>query len=461
MGTILHQKTAYKAAFTCGIKGEAQDIQGKGMSKPIAIQSTKNPSIPENLLEEILEKKNLQLALKKVQRNKGSAGTDNMKVEELQAYLKIHWTIIKEQLLTMSYEPRPIRKVSIPKSGGGQRILCIPTVMDRFIQQATLQILEKYLDRYFSERSYGFRPNRSAHQAILKAQEYVAEGNKIVVDIDLEKFFDRVNHDKLMSELARRIHDKRVLKLIRSYLRSGVMEEGIVKPETEGAPQGGPLSPLLSNIMLDLLDKELEKRGHKFVRYADDCNIYVRSMRAGERVMKGIEEFITLKLKLKINKAKSSVAVMSCRKFLGFTFSCGEKKSIRRIAPVSIQRFKERIRILTAEYKGVNINKAVEDLSNYLRGWVNYYGICETPTVLKTLEQWVRRRLRSVIWQQWKTSQNRYRQLVKRGIDKDSAMMLAASGKGSWPLSHNYTLQRALSNTYFDSLKLPKMVCHV
>ncbi len=455
-----HQQSRYEATLPCQGDGEAEELQGRGMSNLVARQQTENSSIPGDLFMEILDKNNLQNALKRVEGNKGKAGVDEMTVEELRPCLRLYWPEIKKQLLTGSYQPKPVRSVNIPKAGGGERILGIPTVLDRFIQQSILQILQKYMDPQFSAHSYGFRPGRSAHQAIKQAQQYVEQGYRIVVDIDLEKFFDQVNHDKLMSELAKRIHDKRVLKLIRRYLQVGTISEGMVKPETEGTPQGGPLSPFLSNIMLDLLDKELERRGHKFVRYADDCNIYVRSERAGQRVMESIDRFITQKLKLKINRSKSAVATMSCRSFLGFTISCGAKQPIRRIAPVSIQRFKDRVRKLTAEYKGVNINRAVEDLSQYLRGWINYYGLCQTPSVLRILEQWVRRRLRSVIWQQWKTSQNRYKQLVKRGIDKDAAKMLAASGKGSWPLSHNYTLQRALPNSYFDSLKLPKLVCY-
>lgn len=444
-------------AFPAATGSEAPRTEREGASLNIATSYPENPSLPKALLEEICQRDNLFQALDRVVSNQGKPGVDGMEVAQLPEYLKQHWTAIKEQLFSSQYRPSPIRRVQIPKPGGGQRQLGIPTVLDRFIQQAMLQVLQKYWDASFSEASYGFRPNRSAHQAILKAQQYVAAGYKIVVDIDLEKFFDRVQHDKLMSELAKRIEDKRVLKLIRSYLTAGVIEDGLVQPVTEGTPQGGPLSPFLSNVLLDLLDKELEKRGHQFVRYADDCNIFVKTERAGTRVMASISKFVTEKLKLRINQEKSAVAVMSCRKFLGFTFSCGQRFPKRRISPTSIKRFKDRVRAITAEYKGVSLNQVVKELSNYLRGWKSYYGFCETPTVLKALEQWVRRRLRNLIWQQWKTCKNRYVQLRNQGIDQVSAHALATSSKGNWRLSANYTLQRALNNEYFESLGIPSL----
>ena len=436
---------------------EAPRAVSRGASSDIATSDPGNPSLPKALLEEICQRSNLLQALNRVASNQGKPGVDGMTVDELPDYLRQHWGTMKEQLFNNEYQPSPIRRVLIPKPGGGQRQLGIPTVVDRFIQQAILQVLQKYWDSSFSEYSYGFRPKRSAHQAILQAQQYIAAGYQIVVDIDLEKCFDRVHHDKLMSELAKRIENKRVLKLIRSYLRAGVMEQGLVKPVTEGTPQGGPLSPFLSNVLLDLLDRELEKRGHRFVRYADDCNIFVKSERAGNRVMGSISRFITKQLKLRINQGKSAVAVMSCRKFLGFTFSCGRTPPKRRISPASVKRFKDRVRIITAKYKGVSLNRVVSDLSIYLRGWKGYYGLCQTPSVLKTLEQWVRRRLRNLIWQQWKTCRNRYCQLRKLGIEKRSAHALATCSKRSWYLSTNYTLQRALNNQYFKALGLPSL----
>lgn len=451
------QKIHLKVALPTATESEAPRAVGQGTSSDIATSPPENPSLPKRLLEEICERSNLLQALRRVVSNQGSPGVDGMEVSELPEYLKHHWTTIKAQLFQGKYQASPIRRVLIPKPGGGQRQLGIPTVLDRFIQQATLQVLQKYWDDSFSGYSYGFRPNRSAHQAVQQAQQYVASGNKMVVDIDLEKFFDRVHHDKLMSELAKRIEDKRVLKLIRGYLTAGVLEKGLVQPVTEGTPQGGPLSPFLSNVLLDLLDKELEKRGHKFVRYADDCNIFVQTERAGTRVMASIARFITKKLKLQVNQAKSAVAVMSGRKFLGFTFTCGKNPPKRRISPMSIKRFKDRVRAITAEYKGVSLRQVVQELSNYVRGWKGYYGFCQTPTVLKALDQWVRRRLRNLIWQQWKTCRNRYARLRQLGIEKVAAHALATSSKGNWKLSANYTLQRALNNKYFETLGLPSL----
>jgi RNA-directed DNA polymerase len=349
-----------------------------------------------------------------------------------------------------------VKRVEIPKPDGGIRKPGIPTVLDRFIQQAVMQVLQRRWDRTFSEHSYGFRPGRSAHQAVAQAQKYIAEGYRWVVDLDLEKFFDRVNHDKLMAKIAERVGDKRLLKLIRAFLTAGVMEDGLVNPVDEGTPQGGPLSPLLSNIVLDEFDRELEQRGLRFARYADDSNIYVRSRRAGERVMESITRFITTTLKLKVNELKSAVARPWARKFLGFSFtSAGIPK--RRIAPKAVDRFKERVRELTSRTRGVSIERMAEDLTRYLRGWIGYFGKCETPSVLEGLERWFRRRLRSVIWKQWRRGSVRFAELRKRDVGKDLAAQTAGSAHGPWRLANSPALAIALPNAYFDSLGIPRL----
>jgi RNA-directed DNA polymerase len=333
------------------------------------------------------------------------------------------------------------------------RLLGIPTVLDRLIQQAVMQVLQADWDRTFSETSFGFRPKRSAHQAVEQAQAYIASGYAVVVDIDLEKFFDRVNHDILMGLIAKRVTDKPILKLIRSFLTAGVMEGGLVSSTEEGTPQGGPLSPLLSNLMLDVLDKELEKRGHRFVRYADDCNIYVRSQKAGERVMAGIEKFLAKRLKLQVNKAKSAVAKPSVRKFLGFSFTSGNEPR-RRIAPQAIARFKARVRELTRRMSGRSLTRIVKELSVYLTGWRGYFGLCQTPSVLRKLDEWIRRRLRAVAWKQWKHGCARFAELRRRGVGRDLAAQTAGSLRGPWRLSNSPALSCSLPNTYFRSLGL-------
>jgi len=349
-----------------------------------------------------------------------------------------------------------VRRVEIPKPDGGMRKLGIPTVLDRLIQQAVMQVLQRRWDPTFSEHSHGFRPKRSAHQAVAKAQQYIAAGDHWVVDLDLEKFFDRVNHDRLMTALARRVTDKRVLRLIGAFLKVGVMEEGLVSPAEEGTPQGGPLSPLLSNIVLDELDRELERRKHRFVRYADDCNIYVRSEHAGRRVMSSVTRFLARRLKLKVNEAKSAVARPTERKFLGFSFS-NNKEPKRRIAPKALLRCKEKIRELTRRTRGISLPQTAKELAAYLRGWKSYFGFCQTPSLLQALDEWIRRRLRSMIWKQWKHGKQRYAKLRQLGVGKDLAAQTAGSPHGPWHLAKSPALSYALPIAYFDSLGLPRL----
>jgi RNA-directed DNA polymerase len=376
-----------------------------------------------------------------------------MSLDALAPHLKEHWPAIRAQLLEGSYKPQPVRRVEIPKGSAGTRLLGIPTVLDRFIQQAVLQVLQADWDPTFSEHSFGFRPKRSAHQAVARAQEFIASGHGIVVDLDLEKFFDRVNHDILMGLVAKRVTDKRVLKLIRGFLTAGVLTDGLVGPTEEGTPQGGPLSPLLSNLMLDVLDKELERRGHNFVRYADDCNVYVRSQRAGERVMDSVEKFLTKYLKLKVNKAKSAVARPVKRKFLGFSFTSGEQPR-RRIAPQSLARFRGRVRELTRRIRGNSLAQIIKELNVYLIGWRGYFGFCETPSVLRELDQWIRRRLRAIVWKQWKSGPTRFAKLRRCGVGPALAAQAAGSPRGPWRLSNSPALSRAISNAVLKSLGL-------
>ncbi|PYX84746.1 MAG: group II intron reverse transcriptase/maturase, partial [Acidobacteria bacterium] len=383
---------------------------------------------------------------------------DGMTVEELPEYLKQHGLEIGGQLRNGTYQPRPVKRVEISKPDGqGMRELGIPCVLDRFVQQAVLQVLQKRWDPTFSEHSHGFRPGRSAQQAVHEAQQYIAEGYRWVVDLDLEKFFDRVNHDRLLAAVAKRVADKRMLKLIRAFLEAGVMEDGLVSAVDEGTPQGGPLSPLLSNLVLDELDRELERRGHRFVRYADDCNIYVGSERAGQRVMESVTRFIMHRLKLKVNQAKSAVARPWQRKFLGFSFT-SEREPRRRIAPKAIARFKERIREQTRRTRGISLQQMVKEIATYLRGWLGYFGDCQTPSVLHDLETWVRRRLRSVVWKQWKRGRTRFRELRKRGVSKDLAAQTAGSPHGPWRLANSPALAIALPNAYFAELGLLPLV---
>lgn len=439
-------------------RSEAPSAAEQGTETLTAKRAHESPADTERLMEEVCERGNCQQALKRVKANKGSPGIDGMTVSELPGYLKQHWPAIREQLLSGIFRPQPVKRVEIDKpDGGGVRKLGVPTVLDRFVQQAVLQVLQRRWDRTFSDHAYGFRPGRSAHQAVARAQQYVCEGYRFVVDLDLEKFFDRVCHDKLMARIAQRISDRRMLKLIRAFLTAGVMENGLVSAVDEGTPQGGPLSPLLSNLVLDELDRELERRGHRFVRYADDSNVYVRSERAGQRVMASLTAFITQRLKLKVNGGKSAVARPADRKFLGFSFT-SECSPRRRIAPKAIVRFKERVRELTSRTRGVSLARMVEELSTYLRGWRSYFGYCQTLWVLRDLDQWLRRRLRSAVWKQWKRGRVRFAELRKRGIGLQLAAKTAGSAHGPWHLANSRALAIALPNAFFDSLGLPRLV---
>lgn len=437
--------------------GEARRGGREATKSLPAANDPESPAGTHRLMEEVCERENLKAALQRVKDNKGSPGIDGMTVSGLADYLKQHWPVIREQLLSGTYVPKPVRRVEIAKPDGGVRKLGIPTVLDRFVQQAVMQVLQRRWDRTFSNSSFGFRPGRSAHQAVAQAQTYIAEGYGWVVDLDLEKFFDRVNHDKLMVQIAKRIEDRRLLKLLRAFLTAGVMENGLVSPSVEGTPQGGPLSPLLSNLVLDALDRELERRGHRFVRYADDCNVYVRSERAGQRVMKSITRFITQELRLKVNEAKSAVARPQQRKFLGFSFSDGPKV-LRIIAPKALERFKLRIREITRRAKSVSLNTTMTELASYLRGWRGYFGFCETPQVLLYLIRWVRLRLRSALWRQWKTPRRRRAALMALGVSPQLAANTAGSGKGPWRLARSKALFIGLSNAHFRSLGLTSLV---
>jgi len=453
----MRQNVQMELDFRSEPMGEARQAGREETESLSTIHETESPAKTNRLMEEICERENLKEALRRVKSNQGSPGIDGMTVTELPDYLRQYWPMIREQLLNGTYEPKPVRRVEIPKPDGGMRMLGIQTVLDRFVQQAVMQVLQRRWDRTFSDHSYGFRPGRSAHQAVARAQQYIAEGYSWVVDLDLEKFFDRVNHDKLMGQVAKRVEDKRLLKLIRAFLNAGVMENGLVSPSVEGTPQGGPLSPLLSNLVLDELDRELERRGHRFVRYADDNNIYVRSERAGHRVMESISRFITQKLKLKVNEAKSAVARPQERKFLGFSFTNGPEVK-RVIAPKALERFKGRIREITRRAKSVSIETTIAELAPYMLGWRGYFGFCETPVVLQFLTRWVRMRLRAALWRQWKTPRRRKAALIALGVGPQLARNTAGSGHGPWYLARSKALSVGLSNAYFKSLGLPTLI---
>lgn len=405
------------------------------------------------LMEAVVARENLLKAYAQVVRNKGAAGIDGMSVEQLKPYLQAHWAQIKADLLNGKYQAQPVRCVEIPKPSGGVRQLGIPTVVDRLIQQALQQVLSPLFEPGFSESSYGFRPGRSAHDAVKQARTYVAEGRRWVVDLDLEKFFDRVNHDILLSRLARRINDKRVLRLIRSYLQAGLMTGGVVSPRVEGTPQGGPLSPLLSNVLLDELDKELERRAHKFCRYADDCNIYVQSKAAGERVMASVTRFLSERLRLKVNAEKSAVARPWERKFLGYSMTW-QKQPRLKVAPESIRRLKEKVRTILREGKGRSLAQVIKDLNQLLRGWIQYFRLAEVKGVFEELDGWLRRKLRCLLWRRWKRPFSKAKNLMKRGLEKLRAWKSATNGHGAWWNAGASHMNEAFPKSYFDRLGL-------
>lgn len=448
------QTTQYRGQLA-EIEVELQGKQG-ALSEDLALtkRERENDVLDDtsSLLERILARDNMLLAMKRVIGNKGSHGIDGMAVDELRPFIIDKWLSIKQKLLEGKYKPSPVRRVEIPKPDGGIRLLGIPTVLDRLIQQAIAQELNKIYDPTFSESSYGFRANKSAKQAILKAREYINEGYNWVVDMDLEKFFDKVNHDILMERLSRKIKDKRVLKLIRAYLESGVMLNGIKINSEEGTPQGGPLSPLLANILLDEVDKELEKRGHKFCRFADDCNIYVKSRKAGKRVMESVKEIIECRLKLKVNKKKSAVDLVSKRKFLGFSFYFGKDEVNIRIHEKSYKRFKDKIREITNRNTGISMELRIKRLNEYIVGWVNYFAIANAATKIRDLEMWIRRRLRACIWKQWKRIRTKGRNLIKLGVKEYKAWEYANTRKGYWRISNSPILHTTLNNNYLENL---------
>ena len=408
-------------------------------------------------LERILSRENLLLAMKRVISNKGSHGVDGMTVYELKQFLQMNWIRIREDIFNNEYKPMPVRRVEIPKPSGGTRLLGIPTVLDRFIQQAIAQELNLIYDENFSENSFGFRPRRAAKDAIKKAESYINEGYRWVVDIDLEKFFDKVNHDILMYKLSKDIKDKRVLKLIRKYLQSGIMINGIVVSNEEGAPQGGPLSPLLSNIMLDELDKELEKRGHRFCRYADDCNIYVKSKRAGERVMENITSFIEGKLKLKVNINKSAVERPWKRKFLGFTLGIMFGKAYSSISKQSLKKHKDKLREILSRSNPMTLEQRIIKLNQVNIGWINYYGIAKCKGIAVQLDKWIKLRLRMYIWKQWKKVKTRYKNLKKLGLNHYQAIKFANTRKGYWRVANSAILKTTLTNQFFNDLGLKSL----
>jgi RNA-directed DNA polymerase len=460
LGMAMHQKSM-QIELLPEDRGEAPNVWQSGEARSAAQGDERSGSgRPMELMERVVERENCLAAFKRVRKNKGSPGIDGMRVEDLPAYLRGNWERIRAELLVGSYRPSAVRRQEIPKSGGGMRQLGIPTVLDRFIQQAVLQVLQPIFDSMFSEHSYGFRPGRRAHDAVCQAQRYVQSGRRWVVDVDLEKFFDRVNHDVLMARLEKRIGDRRLLRVIRRYLEAGVLADGVVVERHEGTPQGGPLSPLLANVLLDEVDRKLERSGHAFVRYADDCNVYVRSKRAGERVMERLRKLYA-RLRLKINEDKSTVARAWDRKFLGYSFWVGRGREVRRrVAPKALTDFKERIRQITSRNGGRSLGKVVEELRMYLLGWKAYFRLADTPGVFHDLDQWIARRLRMVQLKQWKRGRTAYREMRTRGVPDQLAAVAAKHTRSWWRLSRHGALQTALPGRLFEQMGLPRLRPH-
>ena len=450
-----HQKSGQPELPTAG-RGEAPRGQRSGEARSAAHEHARSGNGDEKLLELVVDGSNVEAALRRVKKNKGSPGIDGMTVEELPKFVAEHWPRVREEILAGRYQPKPVRRHTIPKKDGGNRELGIPTVLDRLIQQCILHVLQPRIDPSFSQHSHGFRPGRSAHDAIRAAQRFIQEGRRWVVDVDLEAFFDRVNHDVLMSRLAKRIADRRLLGLIRRYLDAGIMANGVAMVRYEGTPQGGPLSPLLANVLLDEVDKELEKRGHAFARYADDCNVYVRSRRAGERVMEALRRLFA-KLRLRVNETKSAVARPQDRKFLGYSFWYAKGSEVkRRVASKALVAMKDRVRDITKRSGGRSITTVVNELRGYLVGWKNFFQLADTPRVFEDLDKWIRHRLRAIHLKQWKKGTTIYRELRKRGLSSTGAAKVAGNGRRWWRNS-GMTINVAFPVSYFDGLGLPRL----
>jgi RNA-directed DNA polymerase len=434
------------------LEASGEAAQGQISAEPsTGVNEPTSNGVSAGLWEQIFKRENLFRALARVEANKGAAGVDGMTVEELRPYLTVHWLAVKADLDAERYRPSPVKRVEIAKPDGGVRLLGIPTVLDRLIQQAVLQGLTPMFEPQFSDHSYGFRPGRSAQGAVRAAQAYIREGYEWVVDIDLEKFFDRVNHDVLLSRVRRKVKDSRVNRLIHLYLISGVMVNGVVMETGEGTPQGGPLSPLLSNILLDDLDKELEKRGHRFVRYADDCNIYVKTQRAGERVLASVRQYLEKRLKLKVNDRKSAVDRATKRKFLGFSFFKRKEETLRRVAPEALERLRAKLRTMTRRTTHLSLEEIIQQVNVYTTGWINYFRLADTPSVFKEVDEWLRHRLRQLLWKRWKNPKTRQRNLTALGVSPRTAREASGSGRGPWRLAASPPVQQALNNAFWRS----------
>jgi len=456
-GKARHQMSNEQFELPLENRGEAPMVQRSGEATPAASGNERSGLDSPLLMERVVEGGNLRRALKRVQQNEGSPGVDGLTVEDLPAYLREHWSMIRERLLMGRYQPSVVKRVEIPKPGGGVRMLGIPTVLDRFIQQAVLQVLQPAIDPTFSESSYGFRPGRRAHDAVCQAQRYVQSGRRWVVDVDLEKFFDRVNHDVLMGLVAKRIVDPRMLRLLRRYLEAGMLANGVVVERHDGTPQGGPLSPLLANVLLDVVDQQLDWRGHRFVRYADDCNVYVQSKRAAERVMEGLV-VLYAKLKLTVNPTKSAVAPAWQRSFLGYNFWVAPGKIVkRRVSPVALTKMKERVREITSRSGGRSLTHVVALLRSYLVGWKAYFRLADTPGVFTGVDQWLHRRLRMLILKQHKRGTTLYRTLRARGLPKRLALAAAAHCRRWWAMATHGALKTAFPMQYFLNLGVPRL----